>query len=167
METDPVPTPRENPPDAETVTIRDARPEDEAILFGIHDRSRPDELVGSCDPRGFVPLAEDFRSLEDFRMSRKWVALDGETPVGFSGVRDDYISWLYIEPAYYGRGIGRKLLRIAMETAGAKAWTVALEGNTRARTLYESEGFVPVLTFNGENNGYPCRCVKLARGGAR
>ncbi|HYJ33312.1 MAG TPA: GNAT family N-acetyltransferase [Candidatus Binatia bacterium] len=143
------------------ISIRDYRGEDEAALFGIHDRSRPDELVGSCDPRGFIPLAEDFRSLEDFRMSRKWVAADGDRPVGFAGVRDNYISWLYIEPEYYRRGIGRRLLRAAMDAAGPDAWTIALERNDRARKLYESEGFVPAMTFDGENNGYPCRCVKL------
>lgn len=150
-------------PDASAapLTIRDCRPEDEAALFAIHDRSRPDELAGSCDPRGFLPLAQDFRSVEDFRMSRKWVAVDGDRPVGFAGARDNYISWLYIDPDYYGRGIGRRLLKLAMEAAGPDAWTIALEGNARARKLYESEGFVPAMTFDGENNGYPCRCVKL------
>jgi len=143
------------------VRIRDFKPEDEPALFSIHDRSRPDELIGSCDPRGFLPLAEDFRSVEDFRMSRKWVAVDGERPVGFAGARGDYISWLYIDPDYYRRGIGRKLLRMAKEAAGPKAWTVALEGNTRARALYESEGFASGMTFDGENNGYPCRCVRM------
>ena len=146
---------------AAEIPIREYRPEDETVLFAIHDRSRPDELVGSCDPRGFIPLAQDFRSIEDFRMSRKWVAVDGERPVGFAGVRDNYVSWLYIEPEYYGRSIGRRLLRAAMAAAGPDAWTIALEGNARARKLYESEGFVPALTFDGENNGYPCRCVKL------
>jgi GNAT superfamily N-acetyltransferase len=149
----PAPTPE--------TAIREYRPVDEPACFAIHDRSRPDELIGSCDPRGFLPLAQDYRSIEDFRMSRKWVAVDGDRPVGFTGVRDNYISWLYIDPDYYGRGIGRRLLHVAMETAGPHAWTVALEGNTRARRLYESEGFVPALTFDGENNGYPCRCVKL------
>lgn len=143
------------------VRIREYLTSDDGALYRIHDRSRPDELAGSCDPRGFIPLAEDFRSLEDFRMSRKWVAVDGERPVGFAGVRDDYLAWLYIDPDYYGRGVGRRLLRVAMEAAGPDAWTIALEGNARARKLYESEGFVPALTFDGENNGYPCRCVKL------
>ena len=152
---------RAQAPAAGAIPIREFRPEDETALFAVHDRSRPDELIGSCDPRGFVPLAEDFRSVEDFRMSRKWVALDGDRPVGFAGVRDDYISWLYVDPDYYGRGIGRRLLRLAMEAAGPDAWTIALEGNARARKLYESEGFIPALTFDGENNGYPCRCVKL------
>jgi len=143
------------------IAIREFQPEDESALFEIHDRSRPDELVGSCDPRGFLPLSQDFRSVEDFRMSRKWVAVEGDRLVGFAGVRDNYISWLYIDPDYYGRGIGRRLLRMAKDAAGPDAWTIALDGNLRARGLYESEGFVPALTFSGENNGYPCRCVKL------
>ena len=86
-----------DPASTSSITIRDYRPEDEGALFQVHDRSRPDELVGSCDPRGFIPLAEDFRSLEDFRMSRKWVAVDGDRAVGFAGVRDTPVTAMRLQ----------------------------------------------------------------------
>ena len=39
--------------------IRDYTPEDWADVCRVHDRSRPDELRGSFDPRAFIPLAEE------------------------------------------------------------------------------------------------------------
>ena len=41
------------------LTIRPYRDADWEAICRVHDRARPDELRGSCDPRAFVPLAED------------------------------------------------------------------------------------------------------------
>ncbi len=136
-------------------------------VCAIHDRARPDELRGSCDTRAFVPLAEDQGDTENFRRSRKVVACLEEKVVGFVGVDGTYLSWLYVDPAFYGQGIGRRLLRLGVQLIGPEAWTVALEGNTRARHLYESEGFRVVNTYPGANAGYPCTCVKLRLSAAR
>ena len=144
------------------VTIRVYRDADWAAVCALHDRARPDELHGSCDPRAFVPLADEKEDDNSFRRSRKFVACFGEQVVGFVGIDGTYISWLYVEPNYYGQGIGRQLLRLGIELIGAQAWTVALAGNTRALRLYESEGFQVVRTFESENAGYPCTCVRLA-----
>jgi ribosomal protein S18 acetylase RimI-like enzyme len=145
------------------ITIRDYHDRDWEAVAAIHDHARPEELGGSCDPRGFIPLATDTGDLEDFRRSWKWVAVEAasDKPVAFAGVDGTYVSWLYVDPPHAGRGIGRALLRIAIGEVGAEAWTIALEGNARARKLYESEGFAVTKTFDGANNGYPCRCVRL------
>ena len=144
------------------ITMRVYRDDDWAAVCALHDRARPDELRGSCDPHAFVPLADEKEDADSFHHSRKFVACFGEQIVGFVGIDGTYISWLYVEPNYYGQGIGRQLLRLGIELIGARAWTVALAGNTRARRLYESEGFQVVRTFEGENAGYPCTCVRLA-----
>jgi ribosomal protein S18 acetylase RimI-like enzyme len=143
------------------LTIRAYRDEDFAAVCAVHDRARPDELRGSCDPRAFVPLAEEQQDMEDFQRSAKYVACQGDQIVGFMGVDGEYISWLYVDPDFYGRGIGRRLLRLGMELAGPGAWTIALVGNTRALGLYESQGFVIGSTFAGDNAGYPCTCARL------
>lgn len=142
------------------IAIREYADDDWGAICRVHDRARPDELAGSCDPRAFVPLAED-ATADDLARSRKWVACAGERVVGFVGDDGDYLSWLYVDPAYYGRGIGRRLLRRALAAAGPRAWTIALAGNARARALYESEGFVLARTFESDNAGYPCTCVRL------
>ena len=128
----------------------------------MHDRARPDELRGSCDPRAFMPLAEEQEDAEDFYRSHKFVACLGNQVVGFVGIDGTYLSWLYVDPAHYGQGIGRRLLRLGVQRIGPDAWTVVLTGNLRARRLYESEGFHVVSTFEGTNAGYPCTSMRLA-----
>jgi GNAT superfamily N-acetyltransferase len=82
--------------------------------------------------------------------------------VGFVGIDGTYLSWLYVDPAHSGQGIGRRLLRLGVQRIGPQAWTVVLAGNTRALRLYESEGFQVVRTYEAANAGYPCTCLHLA-----
>ncbi len=149
-------------PGFDHVRIREYRDADWPAVCAVHDRARPDELRGSCDPRAFVPLAEEQEDIESFQRSRKFVACVGEQIVGFVGIDETYLSWLYVDPPYSGHGIGRRLLRCGVQRIGPQAWTIVLAGNTRARRLYESEGFQVVETFESDNAGYPCTCVRLA-----
>jgi ribosomal protein S18 acetylase RimI-like enzyme len=107
-------------------------------------------------------LAKDQDDIETFHRSEKFVACIMDEVVGFVGVDENLVSWLYVDPDYFGLGIGRELLQLGLELAGPKAWTVVLNGNTRARRLYASEGFHIVHTFEGTNAGYPCTCLELA-----
>src|SRR5215510_12728994 len=95
---------------ADCITMREYRDADWAAVCVVHDRARPDELRGSCDPRAFVPLATDQDDTASFQRSRKFVACVGEQVVGFVGIDGTYLSWLYVDPAYYRQGIGRRLL---------------------------------------------------------
>ncbi|MCI0745264.1 MAG: GNAT family N-acetyltransferase [Verrucomicrobia subdivision 3 bacterium] len=149
-------------PEPGGLVIRPYNTEDWPAVCAVHDQARKDELRGSCDPRAFVSLAADQVDAANFERSRKFVACLETQVVGFVGVDGTYVSWLYVDPAYYGRGIGRQLLRLAVRLIGPEAWTVALAGNMRARRLYESEGFQVVRVFEGSNAGYPCQCVQLA-----
>jgi GNAT superfamily N-acetyltransferase len=144
------------------ITYREYQEKDWQSICQIHDRARPDELTGSCDPRGFIPIEED-KEVEDLKRSRKFVACEAEKLVGFVGVDKDCLAWLYVDPDHYGKGIGRGLLKIGIREIGAGAWTIALDGNKRAIALYESEGFQEEKRFDGENNGYPCVCVRMKR----
>jgi hypothetical protein len=54
------------------ITIRDYTEEDWAAICRVHDLARPYELDGSCDPRAFVPLAQDAEYADDIRRSHKW-----------------------------------------------------------------------------------------------
>lgn len=131
----------------------------------VHDLARPLELSGSCDARAFVPLAQDPES-EGIAICCMWVSCDNTgTVVGFSGVQEQYVAWLYVDPSHHGQGVGRRLLRQALAVAGPKAWTIALAGNARALGLYRTEGFAPVQTFESDNAGYRCTCLRLRRSG--
>ncbi len=137
------------------------------LVSAIHDLARPIELEGSCDPRAFVPLAEDTDDLEEFHACQKLVARVGDQVVGFVGIKGAEIGWLYIHPRLTGKGYGRLLLqaglaRIAL--AGFRQASVCvLDGNTRALNLYRSEGFSIVEAFKSRNNGYPCTVLKLSQ----
>lgn len=143
-------------------TYREYQDEDWKDICQIHDRARPDELKGSCDPRAFVPIELD-EEVEDLKGSKKFVACDNESVIGFVGVDDDYLAWLYVDPDHYGKGVGRELLRIGVREIGEGAWTIVLDGNKKAIALYKSEGFQEISRFNGDNAGYPCTCLKMKR----
>lgn len=144
------------------VSYRAYEDKDWQAICQIHDLARPDELRGSCDPRGFVPIEQD-KEVEDLKACRKFVASIDERVVGFVGVDDKYLAWLYVNPSQYGKGIGRELLRIGLREIGEGAWTIVLDGNHKAIKLYESEGFREVKRFAGDNNGYPCTCFRLEK----
>lgn len=83
--------------------------------------------------------------------------------VGFVGVDGDRLAWLYVDPEYYGQGIGRALLQAGLAEMDSRAWTIVLAGNTPACRLYQSEGFREVQRFESDNAGYSCECIRMER----
>lgn len=129
----------------------------------IHDLARPIELEGSCDPRAFIALADDVDDLKQFLESQKLVACCETRVVGFVCTNGDEIGWLYVDPLETGRGIGRYLVRQALDQIGTPASVFVLDGNLRAKNLYLSEGFKIVDRFNSKTNGYPCTVLKMSQ----
>lgn len=132
-------------------------------VMEIHDLARPIELEGSCDKRAFVPLAEDKHDLAEFRQSRKLVACTGTEIVGFIGIEESDIGWLYVHPEESGNGIGRYLVQQALSLIKGQAQVHVLDGNVRAINLYASEGFKVIDKFQSKNNGYPCTVLKMSQ----
>ena len=145
-----------------SILIRPYQPVDWPSVCAIHDLARPDELVGSCDPRAFIPIEED-QEIEHLKLCKKLVAYLGDKFVGFIGIDAGYVGWLYVHPEYYHQGIGRKLLSAGLTLVEEKAWTITLAGNFRALNLYQGEGFIEVSRYESDNAGYPCTCVRLEK----
>jgi UDP-glucose 4-epimerase len=82
-----------------------------------------------------------------------WVATNDDRVVGFVAVRDNEITWLYVDPAYHRQGFGRALLIHAVERCGPVARTETLVGNEPALVLYRSERFAVVETRSGRLTG--------------
>jgi len=144
----------------EGLNIRSYKDCDWCKVCDIHDRARPIELKGSCDANAFTPLSEDKGDIDDFNKSEKYVALENNEIVGFVGINGDVISWLYVDPNHFGRGIGRELLVVALRGIEKEVSLFVVAGNLRAISLYESLGFELKSTFKSKISGYPSTCQK-------
>ena len=160
--------------------IRPYTPADWAAVCRIHDRARPDELAGSFDPRAFVPLeddaeAEQLKACDIFvaEVPRRSPSTESEYSgpeavarqpevAAFVAVDGSYLAWLYVDPAHYRKGLGRALLRFALERLGPKAWTISCGNNEPALALYLSEGFQVVQRSTGNNAGYEGPTLRLS-----
>ena len=141
--------------------LRPYTPDDFEAVCAVHDRSRPYELAGSTDPRGFRPMVEE-ADAEEFFVSETIVACIDDRIVGFVSFYDAYITWLYVDPEFFRQGIGRRLLAEAVKRIGPEAWVNTMGGYEAALAMYQSAGFVVVKEFASDCVGYPCTCARLA-----
>jgi GNAT superfamily N-acetyltransferase len=122
------------------VLIRDSKPADLDALIAIYDAAKPIELR-AAGVRQFVPFDEDpvaQESLEDFHIVV--AEKDGEV-VGFGGLNDGLIGWMFVHPDHHRQGIGRRVLRELLRRCPGEPWLWWLVGNKPAYALYASEGF--------------------------
>lgn len=134
------------------IQLRKYNPEDWDSIADIYDRARLDELRASVGVEAVLSLAATFES-EGLFEGEVWVACDDERVVGFIAFADDEVTWLYVSPAYYRQGIGKKLSRQAIDRCGKTVSTSVLSGNDAALHLYLSEGFKIMETKTGKPNG--------------
>ncbi|WP_434700915.1 GNAT family N-acetyltransferase [Pseudomonas sp. D1-36] len=85
---------------------------------------------------------EDWAMLQ--RLAQGFVALDGDRLIGtaFSCAQGNYatIGLVIVDDEYQGRGIGRKLMELAIEACGSR--TAVLNATLAGTPLYASQGFV-------------------------
>ena len=109
-------------------------------LCRIHDAARLQELRLSVGEAAFKTLQETAHSEGLFDSELTVLEVD-RVVCGFVAWTAEELTWLYVDPAHYRRGFGRRLLRHAIENAGPLFKTQVLEGNDPALSLYLSEGF--------------------------
>lgn len=146
---------------------RYAEPDWDALRT-LHDAARLDELKLSVGANAFRPLA-DIVDDEGLFEGEVWVAEEADQMLGFVAIEGAEVSWLYVDPAYYRRGIGTSLLRHALGRIEGEAFTTVLEGNEPALHLYLRQGFEIVETKSGHLSGaptIPARGHVLRRGDA-
>ncbi|MFJ2745784.1 GNAT family N-acetyltransferase [Streptomyces sp. NPDC087440] len=136
------------------VTIRAYEDRDWAAIARIHDAARLDELRASVGGEAFRTLDDTYEG-EGLFDGAVWVGESDEgAVVGFAALADDELTWLYVDPGWYRRGVGRQLLRHALAATGASCVEcTVLDGNTGALALYGSEGFVLRETRSGRLAG--------------
>lgn len=94
--------------------------------------------------------------------SETWLALDGDTPLGFIGLLDAFIGGLFVAPAAHGRGIGRQLVEHAATLKGALEVEV-YAANREALGFYARCGFVESGRRPRDDEGRALEIVQLRR----
>ena len=129
------------------------------------------ELLG-----GFVRATHLFLSDGEVRSIREYVpqALLGVAhllvakdeagaPAAFMGVEDGTLEMLFIDPEERGKGLGRRLLRLGIESYGVRRLAVN-EQNPRGAGFYEHMGFEAYARSETDEQGnpYPILYMRLA-----
>ncbi len=126
--------------DADNFRIRPYRDGDWPQLCAIHDRARRDELTTAGYSVAFLTLEQTAHKEGLFDDALDVVEV-GSVVRGFVAWSKQELTWLYIDPHYYRRGIGRLLVRHVIDSTDSTLSVEALEGNLPAIALYLSEGF--------------------------
>ena len=87
---------------------------------------------------------------------------DRQRICGFSGVASSRVDMLFVAPAYRGQGVGRRLLRYAINELNAETLDVN-EQNLQALGFYLHEGFEVVgrSPTDGLGQPYPLLHMRL------
>ena len=130
--------------------IRRARTDDAGAIAEIH-------LASFRATYDFPPAHTDEEVRHWVRGSllpstETWVAEADGVAVGFISIGEGWVEQLYVRPPRTGRGIGSRLLAVAMErhAGGLQLWTFQV--NRGARRFYERHGFRAVEETDGAAN---------------
>ncbi|MEM9451591.1 MAG: GNAT family N-acetyltransferase [Cyanobacteria bacterium P01_E01_bin.6] len=132
--------------------IRPYESADWARLCEIHDAARLDELRFTVGTSAFLTLEQTAESEGLFDDKLVVADVDGVVQ-GFVAYSDEELTWLYVDPQFYKKGVGRALVRHAVADSAADMELELLEGNAPALKLYLSEGFRVIKRIEGKLEG--------------
>jgi ribosomal protein S18 acetylase RimI-like enzyme len=126
--------------------------DDWPLLCAIHDASRRFELQAAGLDDAFLTLEQTAENEGLFAGEVIVAELDGQIQ-GFAAYADGELTWLYVDPKSFRNGVGRLLLRHAVQACSGCLETEVLLGNEAALALYLSEGFKVVRRSDGKLAG--------------
>jgi ribosomal protein S18 acetylase RimI-like enzyme len=129
--------------------IRPYSPNDWVLLCAIHDAARLHELQAAGLSDAFLTLEKTAENEGLFDAEVFVAEIDGQVH-GFAACAEGELTWLYVEPKSFRRGIGRQLVRYAIHLSGGNLSTEVLMGNESALNLYLSEGFKIIRRCDGK-----------------
>ncbi|MEO1209100.1 MAG: GNAT family N-acetyltransferase [Cyanobacteria bacterium J06638_20] len=131
------------------INVRPYESTDWSRLCEIHDTSRLDELRLTVGKDAFLTLEQTAES-EGLFENKLFVAEVDNVVQGFVAYSDEELTWLYVDPECYRKGVGRALVQHAVAHSTPVMEIELLEGNTPALELYLSEGFKVVKRVEGQ-----------------
>lgn len=124
----------------------------EKSVLATHD------FLTSADFEEIKELVSDinFNDFQVFCLTKKNLVL------GFVGVSDKKVEMLFIDPKYFGQGLGQKLLSFAVKELNADKLDVN-EQNEKALKFYHKFGFETFERTNKDDQGrnYPLLRMQL------
>lgn len=90
------------------------------------------------------------------------MAADADTPTAFIGIQDEKIEMLFVSPQHLRKGIGKRLVDMAVRNHGA-AFVDVNEQNPDARAFYEKLGFVEFGRTEMDGQGNPFPIIEMRR----
>lgn len=142
------------------IKIRPYAKQDWPSICKIHDKARLDELRSASLEKSYLPLKVTAEK-ENLFQYKILVAEQKKGIVGFIAYSNEEIAWLYIDPFYYRKGIGMKLVQTVMESTSGVLSIEVLKGNKAALKLYNACGFREVSFNEGQMPGNEAYAVAV------
>ncbi|NEZ58796.1 GNAT family N-acetyltransferase [Adonisia turfae] len=131
------------------INIRSYEVTDWSRLCEIHDASRVDELTLTVGMDAFLTLEQTAKE-EGLFDGQLFVAEVDNVIQGFVAYTNEELTWLYVDPKFYRKGVGRALVQHAVANSAPTMAIELLEGNTPALELYLAEGFKVIKRIEGQ-----------------
>lgn len=116
-------------------------------VANIYNLARPDEFYGEQGTFITTPWAQDEYMMSILKDSTLFVYEEGDAIQGFCGFTGERINWLFVDPAYRGKGVGQQLLSHLLTKLEKGATLSVWDSNLRAKSLYIKHGFVVSRAF--------------------
>jgi putative acetyltransferase len=117
-------------------------------------------FLQDADIRALRPLVrEQYLPMVELRVYRD----EQQNIVGFLGVADNRLEMLFVAPQVFGLGIGKQLMRFAIEQINVTELDVN-EQNPQALGFYQHQGFVITgrSPLDGQGNPFPLLHLRYA-----
>ncbi|MRT43153.1 acetyltransferase [Enterobacteriaceae bacterium RIT702] len=118
-------------------------------------------FLQDADIRALRPLVrEQYLPMVELRIYRD----EEQSIVGFLGVAENRLEMLFVAPQVFGLGIGKQLLRYAIEQLNVSELDVN-EQNPQALGFYQNQGFVITgrSPLDGQGNPFPLLHLRYAQ----
>lgn len=122
------------------IIIREYRVKDYHRIEQIHDLARLQELKIGKAEHYFQPLAKAIYRADLFN-SKIFVTCHKRRIIGFVAIKPHLLDYIYIDPAFQGRGVGKKLLSYSLKGMKRPVSLEVFSENIVAQKLYRSCGF--------------------------